>query len=144
MGSTPIHPRYPLRASGVIQWPYPESLMNLQEIPLNFDAGPLRIERMAVHPYPDLKRLWVRVQLSAFERPPNVLLQCLDADGREVAEMLLVEWRDPYISLTMHLRNGIAGGSYTLRAELARDEELLDSKEYPFILEFREVEEASP
>ena len=115
--------------------------MSLQGIPLNFEAGPLRIERMAVHPYPDLKRLWVRLQLSPFARPPNVLLQCLDQDGNEVAEMLLVEWRNPYISVTMHLRQSVAGASYLLRAQVARDEELLDSREHPFILEFHDVEE---
>ena len=56
--------------------------MSLQNINLNFDTGPVQVERMAVHPYPDLKRLWVRVQLSPFETPPNVRLLCLDADGQ--------------------------------------------------------------
>ncbi len=73
-------------------------------ISLKFDAGPLRIERMEVRPYPDLRRIWVRVQLSNFATPPNVRLACLDADGKEVADMLLVEWQESYISMTMHLR----------------------------------------
>ena len=107
-------------------------------ITLKFDAGPLRIERMEVHPYPDLRRLWVRVQLSNFATPPNVRLACLDATGAEVADMLLVEWQDAYISMTMHLRQPEPGAQYTFRAEVARDEELLDSRDLPFVLEFQD------
>lgn len=110
--------------------------MSLQAINLNVDAGPLRIERMAVNPYPDLARLWVRVQLSPFEQPPNVRLLCLDADGQEAAEMLLVEWREPYISLTMHLKQPHPGADYVMRAELGRDGQLLDTSEFPFTLVF--------
>ncbi len=112
--------------------------MTIQGINLNYDAGPLRIERMAARPYPDLTRVWARVQLSPFEAPPNVRLVCLDAAGKEVAEMLLVEWRDPYISLTMHLRHPVPGASYVLRAEVARDGQLLDSQDTPFQLVFEE------
>ncbi|MCO6450944.1 MAG: hypothetical protein J5I90_09185 [Caldilineales bacterium] len=115
--------------------------MSLQSINLNFDAGPIRIERMAVHPYPDLARLWVRVQLSPFENPPNVRLLCLDADGKTAAEMLLVEWREPYISLTMHLKNPMPDASYIMRVEVVRDEQLIDSKEHPFDLVFSEPPE---
>ncbi|HEY54002.1 MAG TPA: hypothetical protein G4N94_11140 [Caldilineae bacterium] len=107
-------------------------------ITLKFDAGPLRIERMEVHPYPDLRRLWLRVQLSNFATPPNVRLACLDADGNEVADMLLVEWQDAYISMTMHLRQPEPGAEYIMRAEVARDEELLDSRDLPFVLEFQD------
>ena len=107
-------------------------------ITLKFDAGPLRIERIEARPYPDLRRLWVRVQLSNFATPPNVRLVCLDAEGVEVADMLLVEWQDAYISMTMHLRQSSPGADYTLRAEVARGEELLDSRDYPFTLEFED------
>ncbi len=105
------------------------------------ETEPPHIERMAVHPYPDLKRLWVRVQLSYFQRYPNVRLSCLDESGKEVGEMLLVEWRDPYISLTMHLREPNPGANYVMRAEVARDEQLLDAQEHPFQLVFSDVEE---
>lgn len=113
----------------------------MQSISLQFDVGPLRIERMAVHPYPDLTRLWVRVQLTPFEKWPHVRLCCLDAEGHEVAEMLLVEWREPYISLTMHLRHPQPGADYVMRAEVARDGELLDVQEYPFKLVFTDITE---
>ncbi|NOX63927.1 MAG: hypothetical protein GXP42_18590 [Chloroflexi bacterium] len=105
------------------------------------ETEPPRIERLAVHPYPDLKRLWVRVQLTYFQRYPNVRLLCLDERGREVGEMLLVEWRDPYISLTMHLRRFEPGANYLMRVEVARDNQLLDVQEHPFQLVFNEVTE---
>jgi len=111
--------------------------VTIQDIQLHVDAGPLRIERMAVNPYPDLARLWVRVQLSTFEQPPNVRLLCLDADGQEAAEMLLVEWREPYISLTVHLKKPHPGAEYIMRAELARDGHLLASHDFPFELVFQ-------
>lgn len=117
--------------------------MSVQGITLNFDTGDLCIERMAVHPYPDLKRLWVRVQLSHFATPPNVRLSCIDADGREAAEMLLVEWKEPYISMTMHLRSPKPDAEYIFRAEVARDDQLLDTKEQPFQLKFEEVADAA-
>ncbi len=110
-------------------------------ISLKFDAGPLRIERMEVRPYPDLSRIWVRVQLSNFATPPNVRLTCLDAAGNEVADMLLVEWQESYISMTMHLRPPEPGAEYVLRVEVARDEELQDSKDFPFVLEFAEPDQ---
>ena len=110
--------------------------MTFQNINLNFDAGPTRIERMEVRPYPDLKRLWVRLQLSPFASPPSIRLLCLDARGEAAAEMLLVEWRDPYVSVTLHLRTPEPGASYLLRAEVARNEELLDARDFPFVLTF--------
>ena len=110
-------------------------------INLKFDAGPLRIERMEVRPYPDLRRIWVRVQLSNFATPPNVRMVCLDANGAEVADMLLVEWQEAYISMTMHLREPEPDAEYVFRAEVARDETLLDSRDLPFVLEFQEPDQ---
>jgi len=110
-------------------------------ISLKFDAGPLRIERMEVRPYPDLRRIWVRVQLSNFATPPNVRMACLDAEGREVADMLLVEWQESYISMTMHLREPKPDAEYVFRAEVARVEELWDTQDYPFLLKFEEPDQ---
>ncbi len=69
-----------------------------------FDKPEFEVERIAIYPYPDLTRLWVRVQLTSFATPVVVEMSCLDPEGREVGSMLLVDWRDPYISLTMHLK----------------------------------------
>ncbi len=102
-----------------------------------FDTNFLSIERIAVYPYPDLKKLWVRVQLSSFATPVVVQMTCLDQDGREVSNMLLVDWRDDYISLTMHLKKPpVPDALYSLSVQVARDEQILDSQQFDFPLTF--------
>jgi len=102
-----------------------------------FDADRLAIERIAVHPYPDLTKLWVRVQLSSFATPIVVEITCLDQDGKEVGDMLLVDWRDPYISLTMHLKKPPQpDAAYVLLVRVERDEQALDSQQLDFPLVF--------
>jgi len=102
-----------------------------------FDTQALSVERIAVYPYPDLKKLWVRVQLSAFATPVVVQMFCTDAQNNVVSEMLLVDWRDTYISLTMHLKKPPAPGeTYALRVKVMRDEKTLDDEQIQFPLAF--------
>ncbi len=102
-----------------------------------FDKPEMEVERVAVYPYPDLTRLWVRVQLTSFATPVMVELSCLDPDGAEVASMLLVDWREPYISLTMHLKKPPQpDAEYRLRVQVERDGQTLASGEHAFPLTF--------
>ncbi len=102
-----------------------------------FDTNSLSIERIAVYPYPDLKKLWVRVQLSSFATPVVVQMTCLDQDGREVSDMLLVDWRDDYISLTMHFKKPpVPDALYSLSVQVERDDQILDSQQFDFPLTF--------
>lgn len=102
-----------------------------------FDKPELEIERIVVHPYPDLTKVWVRVQLGSFATPVVVQITCLDQDGKEVGDMLLVDWRDPYISLTMHLKKPPQpDAEYVLHVQVERDEHLLDSRQLDFPLVF--------
>ena len=104
-----------------------------------FDTETLSIDRIAVYPYPDLTKLWVRVQLSSFATPVVVTMTCLDQDGREVSDMLLVDWRDAYISLTMHLKKPPQPGeTYVLHVQVERDEQVLDSQQFDFPLIFED------
>jgi hypothetical protein len=102
-----------------------------------FDKPEIQVERVAVHPYPDLAKLWVRVQLTSFATPVVVTLTCLDEDRGEVSDMLLVDWRDPYISLTMHLKKSPKpDATYLLRVQVERDEQTLAFHEHTFPLTF--------
>jgi len=102
-----------------------------------FDKPELEVERVAVYPYPDLSRLWVRVQLTSFATPVVVEMTCHDQEGVEVSGMLLVDWRDPYISLTMHLKKPPQpDASYTLLIRVERDGQQLASHSYDFPLTF--------
>jgi hypothetical protein len=104
-----------------------------------FDTETLSIDRIAVYPYPDLTKLWVRVQLSSFATPVVVTMTCLDQDGREISDMLLVDWRDDYISLTMHLKKPPQPGeTYVLHVQVERDEQVLDSQQFDFPLIFED------
>jgi len=101
---------------------------------------PTRIQRARLYPFPDLTRLWLRVDLSPFTQPPTLEVTIYDAAGAAVAAMLMVEWRDPRISLTLHLRQPPQPGArYTADLRLTdTHERLLDRQEVPFELTFVE------
>ncbi len=115
----------------------------LQRIPRAREEHPPVIERAEAWPYPDLRRVWVRVQTSPFDAYPNLALAIEDPDGAVVSSMFLVEIREIYQSLTLHLRQPPRPGeSYRLLIELSRDEGVLDTGEFPFELTFREPDDA--
>jgi hypothetical protein len=115
---------------------YRQSLANAPSVE---ELHPPVLERVEVLPYPELSRLWARVQLSPFSTYPNLALTLLDPDGTTVSTLFVVEARQPYQSLTLHLRQPPrAGEQYRLKIELSRDDETLDSQLIPFALVFKE------
>lgn len=109
----------------------------MPDIELPEEEHPPRIETVAVYPYPDLTRVWVRMQLSYFKRLPNLELYLYDPDGHLISDMLMVEHRNFYVDVTMHLRaTPRPGERYRLEALLIRDEEVLDRKVHEFDLVF--------
>jgi hypothetical protein len=115
-------------------------------IQLSHEDAPPRLERVQVLPYPDLKRLWVRIQISPFARYPDLDIRILGPDGNEAAEMYVVENRETYLSLTLHLSAPIPGARYLARVTLQRGHEtveVLDTKETPFDLVFVEPEDGA-
>jgi hypothetical protein len=118
---------------------------SLAGAPVRVEAQAPVIERAEVWPYPDLKRLWVRVQVSAFATFPSLALTVAGPDGAVACSMFMVEIRDPYQSVTLHLRREPApGASYRLEIELMRDEAILDTKTIGFELVFREPDQKAP
>jgi hypothetical protein len=58
--------------------------------------------------------------------------------------MFLVEIRESYQSVTLHLRHAPQpGASYRLEIEMMRDDAILDARQVPFDLVFREPAEAA-
>ena len=111
----------------------------LASIPVTVEERPPAIERAEVWPYPELTRLWVRVQIGPFAAHPNLALTILDPAGLPVSQMVMVEIQQPYQSLTMHLRQPPRPGArYRLQIALTRDEETLDTRVVEFELVFRE------
>ena len=115
---------------------------SLAGAPERVEAHAPMIERAEVWPYPDLKRLWVRVQVSTFAAFPSLALSVAGPDGAVACSMFMVEIRDAYQSVTLHLRREPApGASYRLEIELLRDEVILDTRAIDFDLVFREPDQ---
>ncbi|MGE5603981.1 MAG: hypothetical protein ACM30E_13100 [Nitrososphaerales archaeon] len=103
------------------------------------EEHPPTILRAEVWPYPDLERLWVRVEISPFVAYPNLELILAGPTGQVINSMFMVEVRETYQSLTLHLRRPPEPTrSYRLTIELTRDEQLLDTRELDFDLVFRD------
>ena len=115
---------------------YREALAN---IPLQVEAHPPVIQRAEAWPYPDLDRLWVRLETSGFASFPNLAFTLYGPDGDVVSTMFMVEIRNPYQSLTMHLRlEPRPGEAYRLEIELSRDDAILDTRTLSFDLVYRD------
>jgi hypothetical protein len=118
---------------------------SLASAPRVVESHPPTIERTQVLPYPELSRLWVRVQISPFETYPDLALTLLDPDGKVASTMFVIQAHEPYQSLTLHLRQPPrAGGLYRLEIELSRDGELLDARSIRFELTFKEPPDDHP
>lgn len=108
------------------------------------EEEPPRFLRAQALPYPELKRVWARVELTPFSsRPgPELEMAVLGPDGHEVAAMAMVDVQHTYVSLTMHLKQPLPGEQYKLLLRLTRDDSLLDQRAISFGLLFVERDEA--
>lgn len=110
---------------------------SLSEAPPRVEEHPPVIRRAEVWPYPDLRRFWVRLETSPFAAFPNLELILTDAEERVVSSMFVVEVRDTYQSLTLHLRQEPRPGErYRLTFALSRNEDVLDTQVLDFDLVF--------
>ncbi|MER2599174.1 MAG: hypothetical protein ABTQ73_06615 [Caldilineales bacterium] len=114
------------------------------EQPLEFfheDQPPHMLRGQAL-PYPDLQRVWVRVQLAPFAGHPELEMVILDSAAQPVASMIMVDVQFAYVSLTLHLKQPQPAAPYTLLLRLTRDHTLLDQRAVPFVLTFVERDQA--
>lgn len=65
---------------------------------------------------------------------PNIELSILDSQGREVATIFIVEHKEEFTNLMLHLREPDPNTQYTARAEMTYQEETLEVVEVPFNL----------
>jgi hypothetical protein len=116
---------------------------SLTEAPRPVEEHPPAFLRAEAWPYPELDRVWVRLETSAFDAYPNLELLLTDPDGEPVSNMFMVEMRETYQSLTLHLRQAPRPGErYRLTLELSRDEQVLDARELDVDLVFRDPKES--
>jgi hypothetical protein len=119
------------------------------EIQLFDKSEPLHFEQIVIYPYPDLKRLWVRMWLTAkLDQHPNVEVRVMNPDGSENNSMYLVTQTGQKIDNTLHLRNPVPGETYRVIAELTvgfgNDATVVDHREFDMTLEFRNPESGEP
>jgi hypothetical protein len=118
----------------------------MTEINLFDEDEPLRFKHILVYPYPDLRRLWVRIWLPAKQGvEPNVELRLYSPNGTENNSLLLLAQTDTKLNNTFHLKEPIeAGGVYTMVAELSLgfgdETQVVDHREFDVVLEFRNPE----
>ena len=109
--------------------------------------APLRFERILIYPYPDLRRLWVRIWLPARleEDAPNVELTLYNPDGSENSSLVLLAQSDTRLNNTLHLKDPVLPGQiYRMEASLtlglSKDAQLVDRKTFDLTLAFRDPE----
>jgi hypothetical protein len=115
------------------------------EIPLFGADEELRFERIVLYPYPDLKRVWTRIWLTAVQdETPNIEITVFNRDGSENASVYMMSHAEQRAETTLHIRNGRPGESYRVVATLSRGltnaPEEVDRREFEMVLEFRDPE----
>lgn len=118
---------------------------SLEAIPLIEEQTPPAIERAEVWPYPELDRLWVRVQVGQFAKYPDLSFEVTDPQGETISTLYMVDIREPYQSITLHLRQAPQPDArYRLEIALIREDETLDTQAVEFDLTFREPKADKP
>jgi hypothetical protein len=120
------------------------------EISLFETDEPLRIERCVLYPYPDLKRIWTRLWLTAVqsEEHPNLEVVVYNTDGSENCSVFMMEHAESRAETTLHLRQPAPGASYHVSVEMTlgvgAEAQLLDRHEFDLVLEFRNPDAGEP
>lgn len=83
----------------------------------------VKIESLQARVYPDGRRVRLDVKVTPFLERPNLEFTIVNAEGREVASLSVIESMDFIFEMTAHLRGPQPVGRYTLRAELFYDGE---------------------
>jgi hypothetical protein len=78
----------------------------------------VRFEEITVEPWPDTRRVRVRVGITPFTSPPNLRVEVIDPNGQAVTSAHIVETINHRMVFTLHLRSEPLEGNYTLSAEV--------------------------
>jgi hypothetical protein len=119
------------------------------EISLFEEGASLAFERIVLYPYPDLKRVWTRIWLTAvLDESPNIEITLFNPDGSENTSVYMMAHADRRAETTLHLRDHQPGATYHVVAELSRGlteaPEVIDRQEFDLLLEFRDPDRGDP
>ena len=88
-----------------------------------------------VEPYPDRKRVRLRIRLAPFEKPPDIEVEILNSEGKRIADTSVIEVHDRVFELTLHLRGPEDEGTFRAVVSMRhRGEEVIDRVETAFEL----------
>ncbi len=75
------------------------------------------ITSLSAEPYPDAERVRVNIEITPFQKRPDIEVTITDASGSEVATASIVEPMGWKLEFTMHLR-GAKASPFNLEARL--------------------------
>ncbi len=78
----------------------------------------VRIRNLQAIPRPDGQRINVEIEITPFQRKPNVELMILNAEGQDLSSLNVVEAIDFKMDFTMHIRGSRKPGEYVLKARV--------------------------
>lgn len=78
----------------------------------------VRLEEVLVTLYPDGFRVFIEVQVTAFQERPNLLLTMRNLSGEIVNEASIIATMHAKMEFTMHMRMAEPAGDYSLEVEL--------------------------
>ena len=76
----------------------------------------VRLVAVQVTPQPNSRRVKIFLELTPFMKRPNVEVTITDADGKAAAHSSILETMLRKLEFTMHLREPIPGGEYTIES----------------------------
>lgn len=83
----------------------------------------VRIRAVNVEPYPDGRRLRLKIELTPFQAPPNLEVWVENVDEERIAHTNIIGTMTPQMSLTMHLKGKNVVGVHRLWLMLSYEEE---------------------
>jgi hypothetical protein len=96
--------------------------------------GEVRFSGLKVEQWPDGLRVRVHVDITPFQKRPDLEATILDAAGKEIANTLIIETLENRLVFTMHLHPESPGQQLTLKATLSyQDIGTVDEGEVLFI-----------
>ncbi|MCB0026192.1 MAG: hypothetical protein KDD91_24335 [Caldilinea sp.] len=109
-----------------------------------------KIERCVLYPYPDLKRIWTRLWVTATqdEEKPNLEVIVLNPDGTENCSVYMMAHAETRAETTLHMRNPTSSATYRVVAEMTQGigdaQRVLDRHEFDLVLAFRNPDACEP
>lgn len=82
----------------------------------------VRINDLHVEPWPDGRRIRVHVDLTPFQKRPNLQARITGREGQEIASIAIIESMEARLVFTMHLRMPDPKGRYSLTLALNYDD----------------------